>query len=276
MVLLEGGAKVGQTLVVWSGVGGEKGAFALLEFLNLLAVQNLEVGERRSVDVRGGGADAGDDLLAEPVVNLVFGHGSRIEIDADPSGVLLELVRERDFAEVVNEGRFATADRTNQEEDLVAERGQVVEVFGHLDWGSWVFDEGHLGGEGWGGVANDTVNFSKVALFPWGTDIGVPDNLLTVFVGAGIEDALEVGSEDSSEIVELNLFVLSGLTADEAESAEVAVGFSGCVDRGSVGAKRIGGCLQWQFNLRKVEFAGVSAYFYGHGHPAAELKTRSV
>ena len=37
-----------------------------------------------------------------------------------------------------------------------------------------------------------------------------------------------------------------------------------------------GGWLQWQFNLRKVEFAGVSAYFYGHGHPAAELKTRSV
>ena len=37
-----------------------------------------------------------------------------------------------------------------------------------------------------------------------------------------------------------------------------------------------GGWLQWQFNLRKVEFAGVSAYFYGHGHHAAELKTRSV
>ena len=36
------------------------------------------------------------------------------------------------------------------------------------------------------------------------------------------------------------------------------------------------GWLQWQFNLRKVEFAGVSAYFYGHGHHAAELKTRSV
>jgi len=39
---------------------------------------------------------------------------------------------------------------------------------------------------------------------------------------------------------------------------------------------RTWGWLQWQFNLRKVEFAGVSAYFYGHGHPAAELKTRSV
>ncbi len=99
-----------------------------------------------------------------------------------------------------------------------------------FEWVSRIFDKRCLGNKRRRRIPNDAINLANEAHLAGRSNVRVSHNFQSVFVGSGVEDALEVCREDPSEVVLGNLLTLNCESADEVQGTKMPCRLNQCVN----------------------------------------------